>query len=121
MGQQVAKEVGPAPLPAGAGYRGGDGVDETRMGIGNHQPDTGQASGDQAPKERGPARAVLGGVQVKAQDLPRLERTRSIREARQASGSHVSPCDKHTHLTHNGFVLTQWGVPNPGRGRILPR
>jgi hypothetical protein len=40
------------------------------MCIGDHQPDTGQPSGDEPSQERGPARSILGGVQVKPQDLP---------------------------------------------------
>jgi hypothetical protein len=41
------------------------------VGIGDHQAHAGKAPGHQASKEGGPAGPVLGGVQVKAQDLAR--------------------------------------------------
>ncbi len=62
--------MGPAPLPGGSGKRRGDRVNEPGVGIGDHQAHAGKPSRDQAAKERCPASPVLGGVQVKAQDLP---------------------------------------------------
>jgi hypothetical protein len=40
------------------------------MGIGDQEADTGEPAGNEASQKRRSARAVLGGVQVKAQDLP---------------------------------------------------
>src|SRR6266511_1381090 len=57
-------------LPRRSGKGGGDRVAEAGVSIGDHQADPGKAAGDQAAQERGPARPILGGVQVKAQDLP---------------------------------------------------
>jgi len=70
LDEHVAKEVGPASLPAGTRKGGGDRVDQARMGIGDHQTHPRKASSNEAAKERGPAGAILGGVQLKAQDLP---------------------------------------------------
>ena len=39
------------------------------MGVADDQPDPGQATGDQAAQEPGPAGPILGGAQLQAEDL----------------------------------------------------
>jgi hypothetical protein len=74
--------VGPASLPASAGERRGDRVDQPGVGIGDAQPDTGEPSRDQAAKQRAPAGPVLGVCRSR----PRISRF--------AGGVHA-PCDHH--------------------------
>ena len=61
--------MGAAALPACAIEHAGDGVDQALVGIADDQPDPGQATGDQAAQEPGPAGPVLGGAQLQAEDL----------------------------------------------------
>ena len=59
-----------APLPGGPGQGGGDGVHQPGVVVAGHQLHAGQAAGGQAAQERQPARAVLAGGDVDAEDLP---------------------------------------------------
>ena len=61
--------MGPAALPGRARQGRRDGGLEARVGVGDDQRHPGQAPGDQAPQERHPAGAVLGGDHVHAEDL----------------------------------------------------
>src|SRR5215831_3447464 len=68
--QKITKVVGPAPLPARAGQRGGDRGDQPGVGVGGDQDHAGQAAGDQAAEERQPPGAVLAAGDLQAEDLP---------------------------------------------------
>jgi hypothetical protein len=57
-------------LPRRTGERGGDGVLEAAVGVGDHELHAGQATGHEATQEGRPARSVLAGHDVDAQDLP---------------------------------------------------
>ena len=72
--------MGPAPLPACPRKRRGDRVDQTGMGVGDHQAHAGETSDHETPQERGPAGSVLGRVHVKAQDLPGALRVHAGRD-----------------------------------------
>ena len=61
--------MGAAALPARAIEHTGDSVDQALVGVADDQLDPGQATGDQAAQEPGPAGAVLGGAQLQAEDL----------------------------------------------------
>ena len=67
--EQIAQVVGAAPLPGRAGQGGADRVDQAAVGVGDDQPDPGQATGGQRSQERQPAGAVLVGGDVQAEDL----------------------------------------------------
>jgi hypothetical protein len=62
--------MGPAALPGGAGKARADRLDQTTVGIGDHQLHPRQAAGDQAPDERQPPRTVLGRGDLHPQNLP---------------------------------------------------
>ena len=70
LGQHVAHEVGPAALPGRSGQHRGDGVDEAPVGVGDDQGHAREPPGHQAAQEGRPARPVLGGDEVEAEDLP---------------------------------------------------
>ena len=69
LGQHVAHEVDPAPLPGRSGKHRCDGVDQAAVGVGDHQLDATEPPGHQTAQEGRPARPVLGGDEVEAQDL----------------------------------------------------
>ena len=60
----------PAPLPAGAGQGGPDGVDQPAVRVAGDQGDAGEAAGGQVAEEGQPAGAVLGAGDLQAEDLP---------------------------------------------------
>ena len=62
--------MGPASLPCGAGQHSGDRVAQPVVAVGGDQLHAGQAAGGQAAQECQPPRAVLGGGDIQAQDLP---------------------------------------------------
>lgn len=62
--------MGATPLPGRARQRGGDCIAQPGMAVGDDHVHPGQAAGDQAAQERQPARAVLGGNDVQAENLP---------------------------------------------------
>ena len=61
--------MGAAALPGRPGQGGADRGHQPGVGVAGDQFDPGQAAGGQRPQERQPARAVLGGGDVDAQDL----------------------------------------------------
>jgi hypothetical protein len=67
--QQIAHEMGTAPLPGGARQGRAHPVDQTNVGVGDHQPRARQTAGDQTPQEGKPTGAVFAGDDVEAQDL----------------------------------------------------
>jgi hypothetical protein len=69
-GHEVGRVVSTAPLPAGSGQRGADGIDQATVRVTGDQPHPGQAAGDQVAEERQPAGAVLGAADLQAEDLP---------------------------------------------------
>jgi hypothetical protein len=62
--------MGPAPLPRCAVQHRCDRRFEALVGVAGDQPDSGQAAGDQATKERRPACPVLGAAQLQPEQLP---------------------------------------------------
>jgi hypothetical protein len=81
------------------------------VSIGDHQADPGKAAGDQAAQERGPARPILGGVQVKAQDLPGSGRVDPSRD----HAGHVRDPPALAHLLGKGIE------PHVGVGTTVQR
>jgi hypothetical protein len=67
--QDVAHEVDPAALPAGADEHGRDGLLQAGVGVGDDQLHAAQAAGLQPAQERGPERPVLAVADVHSQDL----------------------------------------------------
>jgi len=61
--------MGAAPLPRRSGQGGADRRGQTRVGVAGDESDAGQAAGDQVAQERQPARTVLGGGDLQAEDL----------------------------------------------------
>jgi hypothetical protein len=68
--QKITKVVRSASLPARAGQGRGDRGDQPGVRVGGDQHHPGQAAGHQAAEERQPPRAVLGGGDLEAGDLP---------------------------------------------------
>jgi hypothetical protein len=109
--EQVADEVRPASLPRGPRERRGDRVDQAGVRIGDDQPDAREPSCDQAAEERRPAGAVLGGVQVKTQDLPH---SLHVHAGRDHAGDVADPAV----LTH---LLGERVEPDVGVGTAVKR
>jgi len=61
--------MGSAALPGGAGECGGDGIDESGVGIGDDESDAAEAALDQASEEGEPSGAVFEGDDIDTEDL----------------------------------------------------
>jgi len=85
------------------------------MGVGNHQANPGEPSGDQTSKERGPARTVIGGVQLKAQDLAVAGGV----HARRDHDRHVSDPATFEHLLSDGIEPQVGMLANPRETSIV--
>ncbi len=70
VGQDVAHEVHPAPLPGCAGQHAGDGFLKSQVSIADHQSHPFQATSHQTPQKGHPEAGFLTGADVHAQDLP---------------------------------------------------
>src|SRR6266508_1823826 len=101
VGLQVAHEVGATPLPRRSGKRCPNRMHQAQVIIGDHELHTGEASYHEVPEERRPARAVLGGEDVEAQDLPP-----------------PVAVDRRPH--HRGHGADPTGLPAPDLERIEP-
>lgn len=69
FGEQVTHEVGSTALPSSAGESGGDGVDESGVGVGDDEADAAEAALNEVSEESEPSSAVFEGDDVDAEYL----------------------------------------------------
>jgi hypothetical protein len=109
--------MGPAPLPAGAGQGRADRGHELAVRVGGDQLDAGQAAGGQVPEEPRPPRAVLGGGDLQAQDLPVPVGVDPGGEQRVDAGDPAALAD-FQHQGVRGQERIGPGVQRPGPERL---